>query len=61
MCSRETAQFEPTMGWVVVVRLLFLEQDVSRMLKHWQVECAMMTPGLGRAIGFVARMLVMLS
>jgi hypothetical protein len=60
MCSRETAQCEPTIGWVVVVRLPFLVQDVSWMLKHRQVECAMMMPGLGRAIVFVARMLVML-
>jgi hypothetical protein len=61
MCSRETAQCEPTIGWVVVVHLPILVQDVSRMLKRRQVECAMMTPGLGRAIGFGARMLVMLS
>jgi hypothetical protein len=59
--SRETAQCEPTIVWVVSVLLLFLEQGVSRMLNHRQVECAMMMPGLGRAIGIVARMFVMLS
>jgi hypothetical protein len=31
------------------------------MLKHQQLECAMTTPGLGRAIGFVAHILVLLS
>jgi hypothetical protein len=46
---------------VVIVWLLFLEQEVSQMLKYWQVECAMMMPGLGRVIGFVAHMLVLLS
>jgi hypothetical protein len=45
---------------VVIVWLLFLEQEVSWMLKYWQVECAMMMPGLGRVI-FVAHMLVFLS
>jgi hypothetical protein len=45
---------------VVIVWLLFLEQEVSRMLKYWQVECAMMTPGLGRVI-FAVHMLVLLS
>jgi hypothetical protein len=53
------------MGCVVVVRLLFLflflELDVSRMLRHRQAESAMMTPGLWRATGFVAHMLVLLS
>jgi hypothetical protein len=49
------------MGWVVVVRLLFLVQDVSQTLKHRQAECAMMTPELVRAIGIVADVLVMLS
>jgi hypothetical protein len=50
------------MGWVVVVvGLLFLVQDVSRMLKHWQIERAMTTLELGRAIGIVADVLVMLS
>ncbi|KAG2740746.1 hypothetical protein P692DRAFT_201796972 [Suillus brevipes Sb2] len=51
------------MGWVVVVRLLHLVhlvQDVSRMLKRRQAECAMMMPGLWRAIG-LAHVLVLLS
>jgi hypothetical protein len=60
MHNRETAQSEPTMGCVVVVRLLYLELDVSRMLKHRQAESAMMTPGLGRAIG-LAHVLALLS
>jgi hypothetical protein len=58
MHSREIAQSEPTTGWVVVVRLLYLEQ-VSRMLRHRQAECAMMMPELGRVIGIVADMLTM--
>jgi hypothetical protein len=52
------------MRWVVVVRLLHLVhlvQDVSRMSKRRQAECATMTPGLGRAFGLVAHMLEMLS
>jgi hypothetical protein len=61
MCSRETAQCEPTIGWVVIVRLLYLEQGVSQTLKHRQVECAMMTPELWHAIGIVADVLGMLS
>jgi hypothetical protein len=44
---------------VAIVRLLFLEQGVSQTLKHRQTECAMMTPGLERAIEFVAHMLVL--
>jgi hypothetical protein len=51
------------MGWVVVVRLLHLVhlvQDVSRMSKRQQAECAMMMPGLGRAI-VLAHVLVLLS
>lgn len=46
------------MGWVVVARLLYLEQDVSRM-EHQEAECAMTTPGLERAIMFVGHMLVL--
>jgi hypothetical protein len=46
---------------VVIVQLRFLEQEVSRMSKYRQVECAMMTPGLGHVIGFVAHVLVLLS
>jgi hypothetical protein len=42
------------------VRLPLLEQDVSWMLRHQQVERAMMKPGLGLAVG-LAHMLVLLS
>jgi len=61
MHNREIARSEPTMGWVVVVQLLYLEQEGSRMSRCLQVECAMTTPGLGYAIGFLAHMLVLLS
>jgi hypothetical protein len=49
------------MGWVVVVRLLFLEQGVSQTLKHQQSEYGMTTPELGRAVGIVADIFEMLS
>jgi hypothetical protein len=60
MHSSETARFEPTIRWVVIVWLLYLEQEASRMLRHRQAECVMMTPGLGRAIG-LAHILGLLS
>ena len=49
------------MGWEVVVRLLFLVQDVSPMSKRRQADCEMMMPELVRAIRIVADVLVMLS
>jgi hypothetical protein len=43
------------MGWVVVVRLLHLVQDVSRMSKRRQAECAMMMPGLAHVLVLLSR------
>jgi hypothetical protein len=47
------------MGYVVIVRLPFLEQEVLWMLNHQRAESVMMMPVLGLAIGFFAHMLVL--